>query len=297
MFFYMALTPISTSSGLRVNTSKSTYTFTSVYMIHNKIAKVNISPIRLHSASSVRICCSVNNVRNMLPTIRLSPPGSFIIRKYSKPFNAFKRRGMYANVSKCYAKKCVCCTHLCTKNTITSSINGWQFSIINNNDLDWTSSDLVCVITWTTNCCMPYVRQTGRSLKTRFCEYFHKMKKPNKNDSFLYRHSKHTGHIMIQPVEKIINDPNCSSKFKNIKRHENELKWITFLQSPLPLRFIIYIMKVIFLDCLISMFSLFWNVRHVKLDLMVYEWMATLNTKQCRKGYTYFSKGSFSCFK
>ena len=31
---------------------------------------------------------------------------------HSKPFNAFKRRGMYPNVSKCNAKRCVCCTHL-----------------------------------------------------------------------------------------------------------------------------------------------------------------------------------------
>ena len=60
----------------------------------------------------------------MLPTIRLSPLGSPIIRKYTKPFNAFKRRGMYPNVSKCNAKRCVCCTHLCIKATITSSVNG-----------------------------------------------------------------------------------------------------------------------------------------------------------------------------
>ena len=52
------------------------------------------------------------------------------------PFNAFKRRGMYPNVSKCNAKRYVCCTPLCTKTTITSSVNGRQFSIINNNDLD-----------------------------------------------------------------------------------------------------------------------------------------------------------------
>ena len=33
---------------------------------------------------------------------------------HSKPFNAFKRRGMYPDVSKCNAKRCVCCTHLCS---------------------------------------------------------------------------------------------------------------------------------------------------------------------------------------
>ena len=125
-------------------------------MIRTKLSKLHLSPISLHSASSVHIHSSVNNFRDMLPTIRLSPLGSPIIRKYTTPFNAFKRRGMYPYVSKCNAKRCVCCTHLCTKTTITSSVNGRQFSIIN---------------------------------------------------------------------------------YKNIKRHETELKWIKFLQSPFPLGF------------------------------------------------------------
>ena len=52
-------------------------------MIRTKLAKLHLSPIRLHSASSVRIPSSVNNFRNMLPNIRLSPLGSPIIRKYT----------------------------------------------------------------------------------------------------------------------------------------------------------------------------------------------------------------------
>ena len=105
-------------------------------MIRTKLTKLHVSPISLHSASSVRIPNSVNNFRDMLPTIRLSPHGSPIIRKYTKPFNAFKRRGMYPNVSKCNAMRCVCCKHLCTKTTITLSVNDRQFSIINNSDMD-----------------------------------------------------------------------------------------------------------------------------------------------------------------
>ena len=101
------------------------------FMIRTKSAKLHIYPIKLHSASSVRIPSSVNIFWNMLPTIRLSPLGSTIIRKYTKPFNAFK-----TNVSKCNAKRCVCCTHLCTNTTITSSVNGRQFSIIDDNDID-----------------------------------------------------------------------------------------------------------------------------------------------------------------
>ena len=76
---------------------------------------------------------------------------------------------MCPNVSKWNAKRCVCCTHLCTKTTITSSVNGRQVSIINYNDMDWTSSDLIYVITWNEiYCCMRYVGQFGLSLKTRF---------------------------------------------------------------------------------------------------------------------------------
>ena len=71
---------------------------------------------------------------------------------------------------------------------------------------------------------MQYVGQTGQFLKTRFREHFCKMKK----DTFLYRHFKSNGHslskIVIQPVEKIIYVPNSSTRLKNIKRHETELK-------------------------------------------------------------------------
>ena len=105
-------------------------------MIRIKLTKLHLCPISLHWASSVRIPSTVNNFWHKLPTIRLSPLGSPIIRKYTKLFNTLKKRGMYPNVSKCNAKRCVCCTHLCTKTTITSSVNGRQFSIVNDNDMD-----------------------------------------------------------------------------------------------------------------------------------------------------------------
>ena len=82
--------------------------------------------------------------------------------------------------------------------------------------------------------------------------------------------------IVIQPVEKIIYDPNSSTRLKNIKRHETELKWIKFLQSPFPLGFNdnIYhednISKMPDFDVF-----LFWNVKNVKVDIMVNVKMAT----------------------
>ena len=67
------------------------------------------------------------------------------------------------------------------------------------------------------------------------------MKKPKPIDTFLYRHFKLTGHspndVLVQPVEKLTYDKNSSSRFKIIKRHETELKWIKLLQTLFPLRF------------------------------------------------------------
>ena len=88
---------------------------------------------------------------------------------------------------------------------------------------------------------MQYVGQTNRMLKTRFYEHFRRISNPKKTDTFLYRHFKRTGHsvndISIQPVEKIYYDVNSTARFKIIKRHETELKWIKSLQTPFPLGF------------------------------------------------------------
>ena len=132
-------------------------------MSFSKRINISISPLRLHSASSVQIPSSTRKFNTMLPSIkirplnilsassvnlhgitnsnvfhnnlriRLSPLKSPILRKYTNPF---KRCGMYPSISKCNAKRCKCCKHLSTKSTVTSSVNGRQFSIINNSDLD-----------------------------------------------------------------------------------------------------------------------------------------------------------------
>ena len=79
---------------------------------------------------------------------------------------------------------------------------------------------------------MQYVGQSGQSLKTRFHEHFRKMKKPKQFGTFLYRHFKNNGHshsnILIQSVEKIIYDPNSSSKLKILRDIDPDLKWIKF---------------------------------------------------------------------
>ena len=125
--------------------------------------KITLTPLRLHSASSVRIPNSINNFRTLIPALRLrplnllsassvnlhgladtsifhnnlrvmlSPLKSPVLRKYSNPF---KRPGMYPSISNCNAKRCNCCMHLCTNSTVTSSVNGRKFSVVNNSDLD-----------------------------------------------------------------------------------------------------------------------------------------------------------------
>ena len=130
--------------------------------ITNRV-KITISPLRLHAASSVRIPTSTHSFRTLLPTVRirplnlfsassvdlhgasntnvlcnnlrvrLSPIKSPVLRKYLNPF---KRPSMYPSISKCNAKSCNCCQHLCTNTTITSSVNDRTFSVINNSDLD-----------------------------------------------------------------------------------------------------------------------------------------------------------------
>ena len=43
--------------------------------------------------------------------------------------------------------------------------------------------------------------------------------------------------VLVQPVEKIIHKSNSTERFKNILRHELELKLTKRLQTPFPLGF------------------------------------------------------------
>ena len=116
--------------------------------------KITLTPLRLHSASSVRIPNSINNFLTLMPAVRLrplnllsassvnlhglantnifhnnlwimlSPLKSPVLSKFSNPFN---RPGLYPSISKCNVKRCNCCMHLCTNSTVTSSVNGRKF--------------------------------------------------------------------------------------------------------------------------------------------------------------------------
>ena len=125
--------------------------------------RIIFTPLRLHSASSVRIPNYIYNFQTLIPVMRLrplnllsassvnlhglantsifhnilrvilSPLKSPILSKYSNPF---KRPRLYRSISKCNAKRCNCCVHLCTNSTVTSPVNGRKFSVVNNSDMD-----------------------------------------------------------------------------------------------------------------------------------------------------------------
>ena len=98
------------------------------------IPALRLRPLNLLSASSVNLHGLANTsiFHNNL-RVMLSPLKSPVLLKYSNPF---KRPGMYPSISKCNAKRCNCCMHLCTNSTVTSSVNGRKFSVVNNSDLD-----------------------------------------------------------------------------------------------------------------------------------------------------------------
>ena len=140
-------------------------------MLNSLLPTVNISPLKLHSVSSINLygASNYNSFSNHL-RIRLSPIKSPILLKYKNPY---KRNSLYPNISKCNAKSCTCCNHLICRSAIISSVNHRQFSVVNS---------------------MQYVGQTKRALKTRFKLHLLKIKKAKKIDTFLYQHFRSTGH-------------------------------------------------------------------------------------------------------
>ena len=119
---------------------------------------------------------------------------------------------------------------------------------------------------------MQYVGQTCHAVQKRFGEHYRRMKKPKPIDTCLYQHFKLTSHspndVLVQPVEKLTYDKNSSSRFKFIKRHETELKWIKLLQTPFHWDLMIFTTKVSFLKCLILTCFLSWKFENGNLDRM-----------------------------
>ena len=111
--------------------------------------KTTLTPLRLHSASSVRIPNSINNFRTLIPAVRLRPLN--LLSASSVNLHGLANTSIFHNnlrvmlsplkspvlrISECNAKRYHCCIHLCTNSTVTSSVNGRKFSVVNNSDLD-----------------------------------------------------------------------------------------------------------------------------------------------------------------
>ena len=123
-----------TISPIRLHSASSLQIPHSAARFNSLLPTVNVSPLKLHSASSINLygASNYNVFRNHLK-IRLSPIKSSILLKYKNPY---KMNSMYLNISKCNAKSCVCCNHLIRQSAIVSSVNRRQFSVVNNSDLD-----------------------------------------------------------------------------------------------------------------------------------------------------------------
>ena len=101
---------------------------------NSMLPSVYVSPLKLHSATKINLHGVSESAlfRNLLK-VRLSPLKSPVLRNSR---SKYRRSVVYPSISKCNAKRCSCCKHLCCKSTIKSNVNGRQFSEITNSDLD-----------------------------------------------------------------------------------------------------------------------------------------------------------------
>ena len=123
------------------------------------------------------------------------------------------------------------------KSTIKSNVNGRQFSVVMKSDLDWRLIDVIYFLSWEEkDCGIQYVDQTCRFLKTRFTEHYRFLKKPRKIDNFFIDISNTLIILLVilifSPWKRFFN-----KRYRNIHRHELELKWIKLLHSQHPLGF------------------------------------------------------------
>ena len=123
-----------TISPIRLHSASSLQIPRSTARFNSLLPTVNVSPLKLHSVSSINLYGASNYIifSNHL-RIRLSSIKSPILLKYKNPY---KRNSIYPNISKCNAKSCNCCNHLICRSAIISSVNHRQFSVVNNSDLD-----------------------------------------------------------------------------------------------------------------------------------------------------------------
>ena len=90
-----------TISPIRLHSASSLQIPRSTARFNSLLPTVNVSPLKLHSVSSINLYGASNyNIFSNHLRIRLSPIKSPILLKYK---NLYKRNSMYPNISKCNA--------------------------------------------------------------------------------------------------------------------------------------------------------------------------------------------------
>ena len=128
----ITISPVRLHSASSLQISRSTARFNTLLLI------VNVSLLKLHSVSSINLygASNYNIFRNHL-RIRLSPIKSLIFLIFLKYKNPYKTNSIYPNISN--AKSCICYNHLICQSTIISSV-------VNNSDLHRKSEDVTYVL-------------------------------------------------------------------------------------------------------------------------------------------------------
>ena len=228
---------------LRLHSAASVHIPSNDTKLFRSYPSVTLSRLKLHSATSfVLPSVNISNCFHNAPKVTLSPLKTSVLRSHNVISSniRFKKPRLFPTINKCNSKRCRCCNYLSSKSTIKSSVNGRVFNININTDIDWSTNDVIYVLTWNAPLCgMQYVGQTGRALKLRFREHMYNCKTNKRLKNYVYRHFRQSGHdvnnITIQPVEKLIFDKNTTNGFKIKARHIKEFEWIKRLQSPFPL--------------------------------------------------------------
>ena len=219
---------------------------------------------QIHSASNNPLFKNDLKLLKYTPVVSIYKLNTFQSRK-----TVGNNSRMYYQSYKCNVKRCSCCRQINLNSNIKSTTNGRIFNAVLHNNVDWKTKDVIYVITWNEpKCCMQYVGQTSRPLKTRFREHkYNSNNKKSKVKTYLYSHFRRTGHNFqnanIQIVENISFDAKTNNSNKNKTRYTAELQWIKRLQTPFPLGLNdnVYQVGNISKDTGIDIFSLFSSRR------------------------------------
>ena len=124
--------PIIKLSPLRLHSATSLHIPNSDNKILSSKPVVSLPRLNLHSATSfVLPSANISNCFHNGPRVALSPLSNSLIRKYNiKQYSpSLGNHRMYPSISQCNSKRCRCCNYLSCNSTIKSSINNRVFSV------------------------------------------------------------------------------------------------------------------------------------------------------------------------